>query len=200
MEGDVRDVILFLRWQGPSVVDQREDTYAADVLSTILDAPGSSFQQRLVDKGLFSSCTIGYQTLAHVGPISLVAHTSVDSLTSALNVLWIEVSGLGTPESFTDEELADARQSRRVQEALQMDNGTGMAHTAAFWWSVAGLDYFLDYTDRLRSVERKDINRFVQRYLTGRPVVAGIVVPTGKGTQLRATLSQFINALQAPTQ
>jgi zinc protease len=197
LEGDVRDVVLFLKWQGPSVTANRADTYAADVLSTILDAPGSTFQQRLVDNGLFSSCSIGYKTLAHTGPITLVAHTSIDSLTSALNALYVQLSMLGTADAFTDEELADARQARQVEAAFEMDNSTGIAHTAAFWWSVAGLDYFLDYTDHLQSVQRADIDRYVQRYLTDQPLVAGVLVPKGKGTTLQPIIAQFLSVFRA---
>jgi zinc protease len=175
----------------------RADTYAADVLSTILDAPGSTFQQHLVDNGLFSSCSIGYQTLAHTGPITLVAHTSIDSLTTALNALYVQLSMLGTADAFTDEELADARQSRQVQAAFEMDNSTGIAHTVAFWWSVAGLDYFLDYTGHLQSVQRTDIDRYVQRYLTDQPLAAGVLVPKGKGTTLQPIIAQFLSVLRA---
>ena len=199
VEGDVRDVVLFLKWQGPSVTEQRQDTYAADVLSTILNSPGSSFQQQLIDNGLFSSCTVGYYTLAHVGPISLTAHTSVDSLAPALNALWGQLRALTAGTAFTDEELADARQARRVQAAFEMDNGTGIAHTAAFWWGVAGLDYFRDYTDRLQSVERPAIDAYVRRYLTNRPVVAGVLVPKGRGEALRPIIAQFLGDLNAQT-
>ena len=202
MEGDVRDVVLFLKWQGPSVTDpdQRQDTYAADVLSTILDSPGSTFQERLVDNGLFSSCSIGYLTQGHVGPIALVAHTSVDSLTPALNGLWGQLIDLSSGRGFTDEEIAAARQSRRVGAAFEMDNATAIAHTAAFWWSVAGLDYFRDYTDRLESVERPAIQQFISRYLHNRPVVAGVLVPKGRSAQLRPVVAQFLDFLKAPTQ
>jgi zinc protease len=196
MEGDVRDVILFLKWQGPSATTQREDTYAADVLAAILDAPGSTFQQHLVDNGLFSSCSIGYQTLGHVGPISLIAHVSIDSLRPALTALWERLASLSTPEEFTDEELEDARQSRRVQAAFELDDATGIAHTAAYWWSVAGLDYFLSYTDHVQSVDRAAIDRYVQRYLLDRPLVAGVLVPKGHATELRPMIAQFLNALQ----
>jgi zinc protease len=202
MEGDIRDVVLILKWQGPSVTDtgQRADTYAADVLSEILNAPGSSFQQHLVDNGLFSSCTMGYATLGHVGPIALVAHTSVDSLRRALDALWGQMMALAVGSAFTDEELADARQARRVGAAFEMDNGTGIAHTAAFWWSVAGLDYFRDYTDRLQSVERPAIDRYVVRYLDQQPLVAGVLVPKGRGDQLKPVLERFLNALRVQAQ
>ena len=202
MEGDVRDVVLFLKWQGPSVTDadQRQDTYAADVLSSILNEPGSTFQEQLVDNGLFSSCSIGYLTLGHVGPIALIAHASVDSLRPALNALLAQLVALGSGGGFTDEELADARQARRVQAAFEMDHGTGIAHTAAFWWSVAGLDYFRDYTDHLQSVERPAIERYVHRYLNNRPLVAGILVPKGRSGELRPIVDQFLDALKVPTQ
>ena len=202
IEGDIRDVVLFLKWQGPSVTDadQRQDTYAADVLSEILNSPGSTFQQHLVDNGLFSSCSIGYSTLGHVGPISLVAHASVDSLSHALNALWSQLMALDRGEGYTDEELADARQARRVQAAFEMDNGTNIAHTAAFWWSVVGLDYFRDYTDHLQSVERPAIDHYVARYLNDRPVIVGVLVPKGRGTELRPLLAQFLNGLKVPTQ
>ncbi|HZS60037.1 MAG TPA: pitrilysin family protein [Gemmatimonadaceae bacterium] len=201
MEGDVRDVVLVLKWQGPSVTDpdQRQDTYAADVLSTILDAPGSTFQERLVDNGLFSSCSIGYLTLGHVGPIELIAHSSVDSLTPALNALVGQLMDLASGGGFTDEEITDARQERRVGAAFEMDDATAIAHTAAFWWSVAGLDYFRDYTDRLESVERPALQRYVNRYMNNRPVVAGILVPKGRSAQLKPVLAQFLDRLKVPT-
>src|SRR5581483_5800532 len=201
MEGDVRDVVLVLKWQGPSVTDpdQRQDTYAADVLSTILDAPGSTCQERLVDNGRFSSCSIGYLTLGHVGPIELIAHSSVDSLTPALNALVGQLMDLASGGGFTDEEITDARQERRVGAAFEMDNATAIAHTAAFWWSVAGLDYFRDYTDRLESVERPAIQRYVNRYMNNRPVVAGILVPKGRSAQLKPVLAQFLDRLKVPT-
>jgi zinc protease len=200
LEGDVRDVVLFMKWQGPSVTDDRPDTYAADVLDAILDASGSTFQQTLVDNGLFSSCSIGYLTLAHVGPITLVAHTSVDSLTPALTALWDRLSALGTFSAFTDEELVDAREARRVAAAFELDDAMGIAHTTAAWWSVVGLDYFEDYTDSLQSVDRAAIDRYVQRYITNRPLVIGLLVPKGQGKALHAMIANVLTQLQVTTQ
>jgi zinc protease len=200
LEGDVRDVVLFMKWQGPSVTENPTATYAADVLSTILDASGSTFQATLVDNGLFSSCSIDYLTLAHVGPITLVAHTSLDSLAPALTALWDRVSRLGSFGAFTDEELADAREARRVAAAFELDDGNGMAHTAAYWWSVAGLDYFKDYTDSLQSIDRAAIDRFVQRYIAHRPFVVGMLVPKGQGQAVRAVIAGILPQLQVTAQ
>src|SRR5579862_5503110 len=69
-ERDVTDVLLLVEWQGPSVGEDPQGTYAANLLSSILDAPGSRFQQRLVDNGLFTYCGISYLTQNNVGPIT----------------------------------------------------------------------------------------------------------------------------------
>ena len=87
VQDEVADIPADIQWQGPSVTSDAEGTYAADMLSAVLDDPASTFQQRLLDNGLFASCVISYLTRSHVGPITLVAHTSVENLTAALSVL-----------------------------------------------------------------------------------------------------------------
>ena len=46
-------------------------TYAADVFSDVLNQPGSRFQRRLVDSGLWQSIGVNYYTLNQVGPITI---------------------------------------------------------------------------------------------------------------------------------
>src|SRR5215472_14676198 len=106
---------------------------------------------------------------------------------------------LAAGSEFTDEELNDARQARRVQAAFEMDNGTDIAHTAAFWWSTAGLDYYRDYTDHLQSVQRPAIDRYVNTYMGNRPFVVGVLVPKGRSGQLKPLLVQFLETLKVPT-
>lgn len=65
--GDVNTVTLELEWQGPSVSDDPRGTYAADVLSDVLQDDQSDFHTRLVDSGLFQSADLVYTTRAHVG-------------------------------------------------------------------------------------------------------------------------------------
>ena len=55
-------------------------TYAADVFSDVLNQPGSRFQRRLVDSGLFHSIGVNYYTLNQVGPITIEGETSPEKL------------------------------------------------------------------------------------------------------------------------
>jgi zinc protease len=70
-EAPVSAVTAFVQWQGPSVRRDRAATYAADVFSDALNTPGSRFQRRLVDSGLWQTLLVNYYTLDQVGPITV---------------------------------------------------------------------------------------------------------------------------------
>ncbi|HWZ59918.1 MAG TPA: pitrilysin family protein [Gemmatimonadaceae bacterium] len=193
MQDHVTDALVVMEWQGPSTITSPEDTYAADVLSTILDASGSTFQRRLVDSGLFASCTIGYTTRSHVGEITLTAHASVDSLPHALVVLNAVLEDLDKPVAFSDDELADARQARRVAFARTLEYQTSVASEVAEFWGSADLGYFRSYTDRMLAVTRSDLQRYAQRYIIAKPMALGVLVPPGTGQQVRPVVLSFLS-------
>jgi zinc protease len=192
-EDDVKNVTLRLEWQGPGSTLDRPGTYAADVLGSIVNAPGSALQRRLVDSGLFTSVALTYATLGNAGPITLYATTVVDSLPRALGALGRELTDLGGPDAFSEDELANSKQSRAVDAAFELDHPTGMAHTVGFWWSVAGLDYYLDYTARMAGVTRRQLQRYVHRYMIGAPAVAGFLVPRGTSGVTQNAIAAFMD-------
>jgi zinc protease len=191
---NVADVLVVAEWQGPSTLTAPEDTYAADVLSTIVNTSGSTFQRRLVDSGLFASCSIGYETRAHVGPIMLVAHASVDSLPHALAALADVLNGLDQPTAFSDDELMDAHQERRVSLARTLEYRAAVANEVAEFWGTANLGYFRSYTDRMLAVTRPDLQRYALRYVIGKPMALGLLVPPGMGERIRPMIVSFLGA------
>ncbi|HET7583831.1 MAG TPA: pitrilysin family protein [Gemmatimonadaceae bacterium] len=174
---DVQDVTVLMQWQGPSVRDQPQDTYAADVFSDLLNEPGSPFQQRLVDSGLFRALNVNYYTLAHVGPISVSGVTSPDRLRDALVALRDALQTLGDPATYPAEALHEVQKARRVSTAFGLERSTDFAHTVAFWWSVAGLPYYFDYVDNMAAQTVDDVAAYGRRYLVQRPKVIGLLVP-----------------------
>jgi zinc protease len=193
-QDNVSDVLVLAEWQGPSTIANTEDTYAADVLSTIWNAPGSTVQRRLVDSGLFAACVLSYDTRAHVGPVTLVAHASIDSLAHALAVLSDVLNTLDQPTAFTDDEIADARQARRVSFARTMEYRTDVAHEVAEFWGSADLGYFRSYTDRMIAVTRPDLERYARRYLIGKYMALGLLVPPGTGDRIKPLVVSFLSS------
>lgn len=187
------DITVMVRWHGPSVREDAEATFAADVFSSLVNQPTSSMQRRLVDSGLFRSVWLNYQTLNHVGPITLTATTDTESYQRAVFALQDEMRRFSSPDYFSDEELAIAKKRQMVASALEFESPSGLASTIGWWWSVAGLDYYRDYADRLAEQSREDLQRYIARYVTGRPKVIGLLVDPAQ----RRTITPAIEATMA---
>jgi len=174
------------------VTTARADTYAADVLSAVVDDERSPMAARLIDTGNFQSAQFGYETLAHTGPLVFSGTTTMDRLAGALTVLAAECDMMSAPDYFDAPALADAAKRRRVAAALEAEEGPSLAHTIGDWWAVAGLDYHTGYADALAGQTPADLRRCVRRYITRKPFVVGALVPAGKEAQVQEMLQQFV--------
>lgn len=193
MSGDANDITLMMMWQGPRVTSDSVDGYSADVVSEIVNDPDSEFQHRLVDSGLFTSVSMGYESLEHVGPISLVATTTKDKLDGALTALAVELPRMGAEGYFTDADLAYAAKRRAVDTALGLETSDGMAVTLGYWWAVTGLDHYYGYVDNLGARTTKDLRDYVNRYIVGKPYVVGALTPPADGEIIEQWLHQFVD-------
>lgn len=173
---DVQTSTIDIGWHGPSVGEDTDATYAADVLSFVLGQPDSKFQRNLVDTGLVDSVELGYSTQAHTGPIYLMASTSPDRVDAAWKAIQAELGKLTGPEYITDAQIEAAKNILEIQEIYEREQTSDFVHTLGFWWSVAGLDYYLTYIDRLREVSREDIYAYVDTYITDQPRVEALLV------------------------
>jgi zinc protease len=185
------NVTVILAWQGPSVEVDTQATYAADVLSDVLDRPTSTFQRDLVDSGIFQSISISYETLRRTGPITLFGVTSREKLRGALTALFAELNRLGDSTYVTDEELEDAKKAREVNNALALEHTSTTVQGLAFWWSVAGLDYYRTYVERMREQTRHDLATYAKRYLIGRPMSVGVLT-TPEGAEEARQIIHYV--------
>lgn len=198
VSADVNDVTLMVQWQGPSVRTDADATYAADVFSDVLNQPTSGFQKRLVDSGLFQTLTINYYTLGYVGPITISGQTTPDKLKPALAALKAEIARFAEPGYFSEEELANVKKARAVDTAFGLERASGLAHTVAFWWSVAGLEYYMGYVDNMASRSSDDLRAYVRRYIEGKPKVFGALLSSDAAKQLGPTVQAFLTMQAAP--
>ena len=115
----------------------------------ILNQDGSAFQRRLVDSGLWHSILVNYYTLNHTGPITISGETTRGQAAPCARGARrgdreVRRSGL-----FTAAELAPQKQQRAVSTVLGLERASGFAHELGFWWSVAGLEYYMGYVDNM---------------------------------------------------
>jgi len=183
-EQPIGSVIVMLQWQGPSARGDPAATYAADVFSDVLNQPGSRFQRRLVDGGLFESVTVNYYTLNQVGPITIEGETSPQHLREAIAALRDEIRKFADPTYFTSAELNAVKQHRIVGTELSLERASGFAHQLGFWWAVTGLDYFYGYVDTMARQTPENLRTYASKYIVGHPHVIGVLL----SSEARATL------------
>ncbi|HEY4217785.1 MAG TPA: pitrilysin family protein [Gemmatimonadaceae bacterium] len=198
VEQPIGSAMLMLQWQGPSAKSDPASTYAADVLSDVLNEPGSRFQRRLVDSGLFQSIVVNYYTLNHVGPITIEGETSPEHALEALAALREEIQKLNDPGYFSTDELNAVKEHRIVGTELGLERASGFAQQLGFWWAVTGLDYFFGYADTMAKQTPADLQSYAAKYIIGKPHVTGALMSADARRALNLTPSMLLNAGARP--
>ena len=172
---DVLDVTIVVALHGPSVRTDPGATYAADVLFDVFNDPTSAFQHRLVESGPFASISGSYLTRDHTGPIEIRGKTTPEEAPQAILAIVSELQNLDLLQGVTDDDLAIARKHRQVGTALTLERTAGLAPELAFWWSAAGMDYYLSYNDHMATQTADSLRRFARAYVVGTPRVIGVL-------------------------
>ncbi len=193
VEEPIGNVLVMLQWHGPSATKDPASTFAADVFSDVLNQPGSRFQRRLVDSGLFQSINVNYYTLNHVGPITISGQTSAAKLREALAALRDEIKNIDDPGYFAADELSAIKQQRIVGTMLGLERASGFAHQLGFWWAVTGLDYFYAYVDNMARQTPEDLHQYADTYIVGHPHVTGVLLSPGARRALNLTESSVLD-------
>jgi zinc protease len=105
-----------------------------------------------------------------------LAQTSAEKYEAAVKAIFAQIQQFTDPDYYTDEQLANAKHQLEINETYGQERPSTFAHTVGFWWSVAGLDYYLNYVDNLRQVSREDINAYVRRYIQNAPYIMGVLI------------------------
>ncbi|MEO8578701.1 MAG: pitrilysin family protein [Gemmatimonadales bacterium] len=192
IEAPVGAVTVQVQWQGPSVGQDPKSTYAADVFSDVMNDPGSQFQQKLVDSGLWQAVGVNYYTLDHTGPITISGQTSPEQLREALAALYGEIAKFDSPDYFTSDELEAVKAHRAVTSAFDRERASGFAHTLGFWWSVASLEYYMGYVDYMAQQTIGDLRAYARRYILGKPHITGVLIAPDARQSLKLGASDLV--------
>lgn len=173
-------------WQGPDSRHDSASTVAADVFFTILGMNSSKWQQALVDKGLASIASAQYLTSKYVGPVFLYLMPNPHKLKALNDEVLNQVKQWGNDDYFTDAQLEDAKQILRRTSIRQKEKPSRLPDALTSSWCSTSLDYFTDYDDNCQKITRDDIKRFVNRYISGKPYVAGMIISPAMNKKFNA--------------
>ena len=191
VEQPVNAVLVMLQWHGPGAHTDIPATYAADVFSDVLNQPGSRFQRKLVDSGLWQSLGVNYSTLNHVGPITISGEVAPEKLREAIAALDRELAEVVKPGYITPEAVDGVKRTRIVGTMESLERSSGFAHQLGFWWAVTGLDYFFGYVDTMAKQTPEDLRKYAARYIVGRSRVTGVLLSPETRKALKLTESEL---------
>ncbi len=163
-------------WHGPDYRNDSAGTVAADVFSTIVGLNSSKWQQAIVDKGLATYAGLSYETRRYVGPISVFVVPNPTKLKECNAEILHQISLWQQPDYFTDEQLETAKQILRRNNIRNQEKPSSLASQLTYHWCSTSYEFYTDYTDNCLKVTREDIRKYIARYITGKPYVAGIII------------------------
>ncbi|HEV7332885.1 MAG TPA: pitrilysin family protein [Flavisolibacter sp.] len=163
-------------WHGPDTRNDSVATIAADVFSKILSLNSSKWAQSLLEKGLASSANVGYQTNRYTGPIVVSVTPIADKMEACYKEVMNQIGQWGTADYFSEAELKRAKEALKRQQIRENEKPSNLSKTVTYNWTSTSLNYFTDYFDAMDKVTRQDILNYVNRYVTGKPYVAGMII------------------------
>jgi zinc protease len=198
VEQPVNTVLAEIQWDGPGAHADPAATYAADVFSDVLNQPGSRFQRKLVDSGLWQSLGVNYYTLNQVGPITISGEVAPEKLRPALAALHRELAEVVKPGYITAEAVDGVKRTRIVGSMESLERSSGFAHQLGFWWAVTGLDYFFGYVDTMARQTPDDLRSYASRYIVGKPHVTGVLLSPETRRELKLTEAELAGSGLVP--
>ncbi len=179
---------IHVEFRGPDAAHNEADTYAADILSSLIAEPSGLFKRTLSEDPLLGLpdadyTSGGYHTRRTCGLFSfsaMVVSPEQDIAERALYfaeklpLLMQSVSSAADSESL-------AALCRRLEDdaVIQRQTAKGLLSSLRFWWAVTGEDYYYTYNQNMAKVDSAVLSAFCRAYFDGKnPLVTLYVHPS----------------------
>ncbi|PTQ99827.1 zinc protease [Mucilaginibacter yixingensis] len=167
---------MMFSWQGPSYLTDSAATVAADVFSTVLSLNSSKFSQALVNSGLAASASLQYGTSRYTGEIDAFIVPNPNKIKECYDEVNKQLAMLNDPNYYTDEQLADAKAILLRDDSHAKEKPSSLPSQVSFNWCSTSLNYYTDLTSNYQKVTRADIKKYLDTYITGKPMTSGIII------------------------
>ncbi|MEN3044752.1 MAG: pitrilysin family protein [Candidatus Hydrothermales bacterium] len=174
---DIKSSRITLLFRGPSTLYERKDTYIADLVGKMFSLPYSPFQIEFVNSGIAGSATFSYYTKKASGEIYLNLDLEKSKIEEALEKINYFLNSIDDEKWFPPEIIEDAKTSIENDFYLQTENSQRFALEFSFWITSADFEYFKNYVDEIKKLNKEDIKEFLKNYIKNKNYVMGILEP-----------------------
>lgn len=163
-------------WQGPSYLKDSAGTVAADVFSQVTALNSSKLRQALIDKGLAIGARLSYGTTRYTGEISMFVVPNPARLRECFEEVNKQIAMWSEPDYYTDEQLADAKAILLRADSRAKEKPSSLPSQFSYQWCSTSIEYYTNLTQNYQKVTRADIKHYINTYITGKPMISGIIL------------------------
>ncbi len=171
---------LAVTFEGPKARVSPKDTYAADILISLLKQRTGKFYQKYIDSQLTYSAGLSYHTQSQAATLVLHASSSSENAKKVLKSLDTEPENWLKDDYFTKEQIDDVRRQLSIAFKMEANAPSEYVKTLAFWWAVTDLEYYRNYLDNLQKTSIKDVQGFIKKYMIKKPAIKTAFLPTNE--------------------
>ncbi len=160
-----RNVAIRWTYNGPKARISPKDTYAADVLISLLNLKTGKFHKKYIESGQALAAGLSYYTQSQAGEVKLYGYTNADKAAQLRKDLAAAPKEWLQADYFSPSELDDVKRSLKIGRLYNLNKPSEYIKNLAFWWAVTGLNYYGDYLDNLLTTDISDVRNFIKKYL-----------------------------------
>lgn len=180
---------IAILFRGPDTNFNLEDTYAADYFCQLMEDPEGIFVQDLYsDKELMipgaEYIWQTYQTVKQNGTIQFgtTVLSPEQNLPERSLKMLSDITDSILPKICDDKDLYSQSKINSIaqnlmdQDAIVSDTATGLLTNLRFWWIATSPEYYYSYNDKILQVTQKDVQKFINKYLTSSNALVTVLV------------------------
>ena len=181
---NTKNVSIRYVFKGPKARKMPQDTYAADILISLLNLRTGKFHKDFVESGAALSAGMAYYTQSQAGEVYLHGTATASKAQDFRKKILEAPKDWLKPNYFSQAELEDVKRILKVERLYALNKPSEYVKNLGFWWAVTGLDYYDTYLDNLLKTDLKQVQQFIKKYFIGQSYVETVFLSPDDAKQM----------------
>lgn len=176
-KGDYKQSYLEIGFKAPSM-QEADQTYAFDLAAIIMGQGASSrlYKRLKIDENLVNSIYVSNYPMKDEGLFIVDVRLQPENMEKVKQVIFEEIDKLKT-EPVTNAELTRVKNQIQREFIYNNESVANIAYLAGYNISIASLEEYIDYIDKVSGVTPQDIMERAKKYLNSNSMAISVLEP-----------------------
>jgi len=182
------EAVANIRFDAFKVSENPEDSYVADVFSTLLSHKGTPFYQKYIKTGEIYDGYMYYLTTSVAPYINMGIAAQANKIDQAIENMFNEAKEWAKPDYFTQTQLDEVKLKLSVEFKVKADDFLDLEGHLSYFTAAADINYYAGYLKGMQSVTLEDLSRYIQKYVIDKPHTMVVLYNAEKAKELKVNL------------